>query len=320
MDSHRQSPKIVTIGGGTGSFVVLSGLKKYPVSISAIVSMMDDGGSTGRLRDEYGVLPPGDIRRALVALSPEGDTLRELFSYRFEGGGLDGHSFGNIFLAALEKVTGSFPEAVREAARILNVCGPVIPVTTDNCRLVAKLKDGSIVFGETNIDISPSSRAAIAELYAEPEAVIYGSAASAITEADMIVIGPGDLFTSIIPNLLVKGVSEEIMKSRALKVYVGNLMTKRGETDGFSAADFISTLRRYGFNPDVSVWNDAVPEEDVLRRYRGEGAEFIAPLPSSNSVIVGNLIQPGDLIRHDPATLSRILLSLLEAREYSHPQ
>ena len=313
-------PKVVTIGGGTGSFVVLSGLKKYPVSISAIVSMMDDGGSTGRLRDEYGVLPAGDIRRALVALSSKSAVLRDLFNYRFESGGLHGHNFGNIFLAALQKVSGSFTAAVAEASRILDVRGTVVPVTTDDCRLVARLKDGSFVVGETNIDIAPSSRAAIEEVRSEPAAEISADAAVAIRGADMIIVGPGDLYTSVVPNLLVRGVSEEIMRSSAVKVYVGNLMTKRGETDGFRAGDFLSVLSRYGFSPDVSLWNSVRPPEAALERYLEDGAEWVAPPPPSAGAATGDFLQGGEFIRHDSDALARSLFSLLDRIEYSHPQ
>lgn len=320
MDNLESYPKIVTIGGGTGSFVVLSGLKNYPVSISAIVSMMDNGGSTGRLRDEYGILPPGDIRRALVALSSESALLRDLFNYRFSEGSLMGHNFGNIFLAALEKVAGSFPEAIAEASRVLDVKGSVVPVTTDDCRLVATLEDGSIVVGETNIDIAPAGRSPIAEIRSEPVAVIFPDAEKAIRTADMIVVGPGDLYTSIIPNLLVKGVAERIEESRALKVYVGNLMTKRGETDGFNATDFISVLKRYGFTPNISLWNASSPPEDTLERYRKDGAEWVAPPKAMDSVMIGDFLLSGEFIRHDSDALARSLFSLLERSEYSHPQ
>jgi uncharacterized cofD-like protein len=309
---------IVTIGGGTGTFMVLSALKKYPVHLAAIVSMADDGGSTGMLRDQYGVLPPGDIRRALVALSESSETMRNLFNYRFKGGGLQGHSFGNLFLTALEKVTGSFASALEETSRILNINGEVAPVTLDDVRLCARLENGAIVRGETNIDIPRvAHRSPIKDVWLEPEARMNPSLKRILKNADLIVIGPGDLYTSIIPNFLVPGVKEEIKKSKAKKVFICNLMTKKGETDGFSAEDFLRVIEKYlGKNVlDFAIFNNKKPSERLLRKYRREGAEFVAPPSLRESgrkprYILGDFIDTDTFVRHGPRRkLGKLLIS-----------
>ncbi|HEY4521597.1 MAG TPA: gluconeogenesis factor YvcK family protein [Candidatus Paceibacterota bacterium] len=315
-----KNKNIVVIGGGTGTFMVLSALKNYPVNLTAIVSMADDGGSTGILRDQYGVLPPGDVRRALVALSEDNGKLRELFNFRFQNGDFNGHNFGNIFLSSLEKITGNFAGAVEEASKILNVKGNVIPVTLNNVRLHAKLRDGTVIKGETNIDI-PSGRSVspIEKVWLEPKAKISLKAKKAIATADAIVIGPGDLFTSLIPNLLVSGVSEAIRKSKARKIFVCNLMTKFGETHNFSAQDFVDSLEAYlGKNVlDFVVFNKIKPNPSVLKKYKKENSEFVDPknLNLRNKkpkYITADLIDGGPFIRHNlRQKLAKILLSLL---------
>lgn len=311
---------VVVIGGGTGTFVVLSALRDYPVRLTAIVTMADSGGSTGRLRDQYGVLPPGDIRRALVALSDAPQTLRELFNYRFETGDLKDHNFGNIFLTALEKTTGSFGKAVKEAARVLNINGEVIPVTLDNINLFAELDDGTIIRGETNIDIPKHNpEIPIKRLWLDPPARINSEARRAILEANMIVVGPGDIKTSLVPNLLVKGVVEAIRKSKTIKVYVCNLMTKYGETHNFLAWDFVEEIEKYLGQGilDYAVFNRKKPPTHVLRRYRKEKAFFVDPSRldlhrCKPHVILADLLEPGRFIRHDPRKkLAKVLLSLI---------
>lgn len=295
--------------------MVLSALKEYSLDLTAVVSMADDGGSTGILRDQYGVLPPGDVRRALVALSTESETLRELFNYRFENGGLAGHSFGNIFLSALAKIKGDFASAVLEASRVLNVRGQVLPVTLDNVRLNAVLKGGEIIKGEANIDIPKTKiRAKIEKVWLSPEAKINTGAKEAILEADMIIIGPGDLYTSLIPNLLVKGVPEAIKRSKAKKVYVCNLMTKFGETHGFKAEDFVGEMEKYlGKNVlDYAVFNSRKPSSSILAKYRREKSEFIEPPKPTQKYILADLLDEGPLIRHNPRQkLAKALISLL---------
>lgn len=307
----------MTIGGGTGSFVVLSSLKPYPVRLKAVISMADDGGSTGVLRDEYGVLPPGDIRMAVVALSDSSKVLRDLFNFRFSGGGLSGHSFGNLFLTALDKLTGSFQAGVREAGKILNIRGEVIPVTTDNVRLQAILSDGRRIRKESKIRFPARNRVRVRDVWLAPKARINPDAKRAIAEADLIVIGPGDLYRSVIPNLLVSGVPEAIRKSKAKKVYIANVMTNRHGTYNFSGEDYANEIERYlGKNVlDAAIFNTKKPPAAVLTRYRYQGSSFVRPPAASHGsmrFIKTNLIDGGTYVRHSAGTkLARLLLSLV---------
>lgn len=320
MGSKIKNKRIVIIGGGTGTFVVLTALRDFPVELSAVVSMADNGGSTGRLRDQYGVLPPGDVRRALVALSDTSQTLRDLFNYRFSSGDLLGHNFGNIFLSALEKMTGNFSDAVRVASKILNIRGDVIPVTLDNTMLNARLANGAVVRGETNIDVPKHDpMIPIHKIWLDPLAKINPEARRAILTANMIVIGPGDVFTSIIPNILVGGVAAAIKKSKARKVYICNMMTKFGETHGFKAQDFVDTIEKYlGKNVlDYAIFNNKKPRIAVLRRYLKENSSFV-DVPEENrnrrktKYILSNLLDSGEFIRHNPGKkLARVLMSVL---------
>ena len=252
----KENPRIVVVGGGTGTFTVLSGLKKYPCDLTAIVSMADSGGSTGRLRDEFGILPPGDVRRALIALSsePEQLTLRRLFDYRFEkGNGLSGHSFGNLFLAALTDIMGSEVLAIEEAGKLLGVSGIVLPATLVNTDLVARLEDGTVIRGETNIDLRViRPEVGILDVFLDPGAAAYPAALQAIYDADMIVLGPGDLYTSVIANFLVGGISEAIGNSKAKVVYVCNIMNKFAETNGFTVSDYVSKIEKYLGREEIS--------------------------------------------------------------------
>lgn len=312
-------PKIVVIGGGTGVFTVLSGLKKYPVDLTAVVTMADEGGSTGVLREEFGILPPGDVRRVLVALSRSDDRmLSDLFNYRFTEGGLRGHAFGNIMLTALERITGSFEDAIFEAGRILGVKGQVLPVTFDHVRLCAKLDDGSVIRGEHNIYLPKHNpRLKIKRVYLDPVGRANRAALEAIEDADLIVLGPGDFYASIIPNVLVRSIPQAIKKSHAKKVYVVNLTTKLGATDGFTLFDFISTIEKYLGKKtlDYVVINTKRPSSVRLKLYEQEGAEFVdpsrgrelkKPLP-----IFGNFIRNRGFIRHDPDRLAKVLVSLI---------
>jgi len=300
--------------------MVLSALRDYPVDLTSVVSMADDGGSTGRLRDQYGVLPPGDIRRALVALSNTSKTLRDLFNYRFKGGDLKEHSFGNIFLSALEKITGSFGESVDVASKILNIKGQVLPVTLSRITLCAELANNSVIRGETNIDIRKKNpEVPIKKVWLEPAASINPRAKKAILGADMIVIGPGDLFTSLIPNFLVRGMSAVLKKSSAKKVYVCNLMTKMGETQGFKAPDFVVSIEKYlgkGVLGHV-IFNNKKPSNEILKKYSSEKSFFIEPpdaFTSSNNTkyICADLLDGGRFVRHNPRKkLAKVLISLL---------
>ena len=282
METNKTKQKIVTIGGGSGSFMVLSGLKKYPVDLSAVVTMSDDGGSTGVLRDELGVLPPGDVRQCLVALSHSSKTLRELFNYRYGEGGLSGHSFGNIFLSTLEKITGGFDTAVIEASRILRIRGYVLPVTLENTKLVAVLKNGKKIIGEKNIYCYKDDFYNIKKLYLEPKVKLNPKIFQAIKEADKIIINPGDLYSSLIPNFLVKGLAKAISKSKAKVIYVSNLMTKAGQTDKFTLNEYILTLEKYIGKGIIRyvIFNTELPEPKLLKKYAEKG---------ENPVVLGDL-------------------------------
>src|SRR5882672_1286210 len=237
--------KIVTIGGGTGNFTVLRGIKNYDVDISAIVSMADDGGSTGILRDELGVLPPGDVRQCLVALSNSSNMMRSLMSYRFENGGLGGHSFGNLLLSALEKVTGSFEKAVEEVGKILYIKGKVIPVTTHQVRLKMVLNNRKVLEGEKEIYLSQEIDQGYKTIYLEPFPKVNPRVIDEISNADLLAIGPGGLHTSLIPNPLVEGVCEAICQSDARKVFVVNLMNRKGQTTGYKTSNYLEELIRF---------------------------------------------------------------------------
>jgi uncharacterized cofD-like protein len=315
---------IVTIGGGTGQYTLLSGLKKYPVDLTAIVSMADDGGSTGILRDELGVLPPGDVRQCLVALSEAETLMRELFNYRFDEGGLKGHNFGNIFLSALEKTSGNFEEAVRVASSVLAVRGQVVPVTTGN--VVLRCDGGDVFEGQNAIDRMSLDEGRRRTLRLAPDAFANPKAVSAIERADCLVIGPGNLFCSIIPNLLVRGVPEAIGRSQARLIYNCNLMTKAGHTDGFGVGDFVDEIERYvgKGRVDYVVYNDTPPESELTERYVQEGQpvaagpdEFdgIGCVPIGTDLLSRRLYanKAGDplrrtLIRHDADALAAVIV------------
>lgn len=314
---------IVTIGGGTGQFTLLSGLKKYPVKLTAIVSMTDEGGSTGVLRDELGVLPPGDVRQCLVAISEADSIVRELFNYRFDAGGLKGHNFGNIFLSALEKITGNFDEAVRVAGRVLATRGSVIPVTTQNARLTCQA--GELRHeGKNAIALGTIPKDAIFKL--EPEALANPKAIEAIEGADLIVIGPGLLYASIITNFLVGGIPEAIRRSKAKVVYNINLMNRAGQTDGFTVCDYLREVEKYigQGRVDFVIYNNSVPENELLERYALEGEILVSAVGTcekkgrqfiSSDLIsrVIPVIKAGDpikrtLIRHNADVLAKLIV------------
>src|SRR5688572_12810547 len=264
---ERLGVKIVVIGGGTGSFTLLSGLKHYTNRLTALVNMVDDGGSTGQLRDELGVLPPGDVRQCLVALS-ESPKVRELFNYRFEEGSLAGHAFGNLFITALEKLTGNFAEAVDTAAEVLRVQGQVVPATLDNVRLTMTWPDQRVVLsGERVIDVDHfvhDPRKATLSLTPMPQA--NPAAIAAIREADLVVIAPGDLYTSIGPILVADGFGEALKTTAAKVVYVCNLVTKQGQTEGFTVVDHAQEIERFVGAPvlDVVLFSGHRPQATLL--------------------------------------------------------
>jgi len=312
---------IVVIGGGSGIFNVLKGLKNYPVSITSIVTTFDNGGSTGILRDEFGTLPSGDIRRSLVALSPDtGDsTIRDLFNFRFpKDSSLHGHSFGNLFLQALTSISGSEVSAIKKATDILNIKNKILPISTDNAQLYAKLENGSIIKGETNIDIPKHDGSIkIKELYLEPNAIIYTEAYEAIMNADTIVIGPGDLYTSILPNVLVLGFSEAIKNTKAKIVYILNIMTKWGETNNFKASDFAKTLISYIKKDklDYIICNNSPINQALIEKYKEEKAEPILidkkELENyAENIIEEDIVLQTDIVRHDATKISRIIMRI----------
>jgi uncharacterized cofD-like protein len=276
--SNQHEPTIVVIGGGTGSFTVLSGLKIYTSNITAIVNMADDGSSSGMLRDELGVLPPGDVRRCLVALS-RSPKVRELFEYRFDDGALKGHAFGNLFLAALEKMTGNFAEAIETASEVLNIVGRVVPATVDNVRLkfswpgkqVTLLGEG--VIDREHFQYDPRD----ATLSLEPAAQASPDALAAIAAADLVVIAPGDLYTSLGPILIVDGYREALKDTSAKIAYVCNLVTKNGHTDRFDVAAHASEVERFiGASViDIVLYNDGRPPAALLERYAREGEFWV---------------------------------------------
>ena len=323
---------IVCIGGGTGTFVALKGLKHTPHHLTAIVAMSDSGGSNKRIRDEFGLLPTSDIRQCLVALSNENGgagVLRKLFMYRFEKGeGLAGMTFGNLFMAALSDILGSQAEAIRQTANVLRIHGQVIPVTLTNTNLYATYENGKVLREEHLIDEPPhDGTLKITKVYLQPNASANPEALRAISQADLIVLGPGDLYTSLIPNLLVSGISEAIMKSRATKVYVLNLMTKFGQTYNFTAADHLKILNEYLVgHVDAVVVNDTplsksaravyakyheVPVVNDLRAtkrmkvLRCDVASRQIATKAKSDILVRSLI------RHDSKRLAKALVSLL---------
>lgn len=325
----KSQKKIVVIGGGTGTFSALRGLKKYPVDLTAIVTMMDSGGSSGRLRDDLGVLPPGDIRQCLVALSSSSTIMRNLFNYRFGRGDLAGHTFGNIFLSTLEKTTGDFKKALSEAGKILRINGKVVPVTFKKCNLCVKLADGKTIIGEKHIDITEGQkkRAKISKAFLRPKTIANEDAIREIKQASYILIGPGDLYTSIIPNLLVDGVTEAIKQSKAKKIFVMNLMTKCGQTTKYKASDHVYDLKQYLGKGvlDLVLINKKKPAEQTLKWYKRyfEEVVFDDLKEERFKIVRKNLIKDvliekdkadkyrRSIIRHDPQKLAKAIIDLI---------
>lgn len=318
MNENISDRKIVVLGGGTGVFTVLTGLKKYFSDLTAIVSMADSGGSSGVLREEFGILPPGDVRRALVALSStDNKILSELMSYRFtQGNGLSGHNFGNLLITALTNMTGSFEQALVEAGKILQVNGKIIPVTLQHSHLFAELEDGQVIASETNIDVpAHDPELKIEHVWLEPKSEINPNARRAIETADLVIIGPGDIYTSIVPNILVAGVSEALRQTSAAIIYITNVMTKYGETNHFKASDFLGTIEEYiGQNVlDAVLVNNKIPSKSRLEAYREENSQpVLNDLKNiKNPLIVAqDLIRPTGFVRHDPKKLALAIQNL----------
>ena len=268
--------RLVVIGGGTGTYVVLSGLKHFPYSISAIVSTVDSGGSTGKLRDQYGVLPPGDMRQCLVALSEAPDLWRKLFLYRFENGDFKGHNFGNIFLTALEQITPHYDDVIEMASYILQTKGHVIPVTYQKVHLCAQYADGEIIETEDLIDSAFHKVERIQKAYLKPSAKAQPLAIKAIQSAEYIILGPGDVYTSIVPNLIMGGMKDAIMRSSAQIIYIPNLMTKPGQTTHYTAMDHVNDIEKYlGRKIDYILTNDEPISKEVIKYYKKHGCELV---------------------------------------------
>lgn len=343
--------KVVAVGGGTGLSTLLRGLKSYVVTdseprtrgyaienLTGVVTVTDDGGSSGRLREEFQMLPPGDIRNCLVALSEDERLISRLFQYRFPGqGGVRGHSFGNLFLAALTGITGDFVEAIRLCSEVLAIKGKIVPSTTSDVTLVAELDDGFTVRGETKISASGGRIQSIS--LDPPDCLPLPETLQAIEEADIITLGPGSLFTSIVPNLLVNGVTDSIANSNAIKIYICNLMTQAGETADFTVADHVATLLNTlaPATIDAVIVNSGRVSPPMRAKYKIEGAKPIPLGPTVRKleraggsrvaaekfltvagkripILNGNLIEETDVVRHSPAKLARAVFEAYDRR------
>lgn len=313
IESLSRGPRVVALGGGTGLSTLLSGLKLFTNNITAIVTVTDTGGSSGRLRDEMDVLPPGDIRNCLVALADTEPLIRDLFQYRFEeGDGLTGHSFGNLFITALSKVTGDFEKAIRASSKVLAIRGRVIPSTLEKVTLVGEFMDGSVVEGETNIT---SQHKPLRRLRLKPaDCSAAREALDAIENADVIILGPGSLYTSILPNLLIAEIRDAILRSEAYKVFVVNIMTQPGETDSLSAYDHLRVLVEHT-DPrlvDVCVVNVNTIPAAMIEKYREKGAtltrlDLDLIREKGYEVLEGPLLKADGQVRHDPPELARLI-------------
>ena len=326
----NRGPKIVAIGGGTGLSTMLKGIKKLTNNITAVVTVGDDGGSSGKLREELGVLPPGDIRSCISALADDEDLVTKLFQFRFKDcAGLSGHSFGNLFITAMCAITGDMYRAVKESSNVLSIRGRVLPSTLDDMRLVAEMDDGTIIKGESNI---PESGKRIKRLFSEPnncKALV--DVIAAIHDADLIILGPGSLYTSVVPNLLIADIAKAVNDSKAKKIYVCNIMTQPGETDGFKASDHIKTLiahAKYNKIIDAVLVNNELPEE-LLAPYKNAGSEpVIVDKDEINKmgieVVQKNLIEDkrfedghSSFVRHSPTRLARVIYYWFRKKEKS---
>lgn len=305
--------KILTIGGGTGHFQILRGLKNYECDLTAIVNMTDNGGSSGKLRDEYGILPPGDARQCIIGLADDSESkiIREMFSFRFK----DGHNLGNLMITALANITGSYAQAIKEAGKILNIKGKVLPVTIDDVVLCAETFSGKKLFGESEIT-NLKEKDSIKQICNQPEAFLYKEVREEIRKADKIVICPGEFYGSIIPNFIVKGMPEALRESRAKLIYICNLFTK-GATYNFKASDFVKEIEKYS-NSKINkiIINTKIPEKEVLDKYLGENLELVEnDLKNDKRAINGDYvaIYPSvekTILRHVPEKIAREIMAV----------
>lgn len=320
----KRGPKVVVLGGGTGLAVLLRGLKKYSSNITAIVTVADDGGSSGKLRGEFGILPPGDIRNCLVALADKETLMEDLFQHRFANGyGLTGHSMGNLLITAMTQIAGDFEAAIREMSKVLAIRGQVLPATVKQCSLCAEMEDGSIIEGESKI---PCTGKRIKRVFLNPgDCEPVPEALLAIAEADMIILGPGSLYTSVIPNLLIRGMADAISRAAAVTVYVCNIMTQPGETEDYKAADHIRAIHRHAGSGliDYAIVNVADIPHKLLRKYRQDGAVPVrADLKEIEKMNVRpvkkNLVYESDVVRHDPEKLADSIIKLIGELKLGH--
>jgi len=320
--------RITSMGGGTGTFVVLSGLKQHDVDLGVIVNMMDSGGSTGRLRVQLGVLPPGDIRQCFVALSEAPDLWRRLFLYRFENGDLEGHNFGNIFISALEKVSKNYDEVLETAGFVLKTKGKVLPVTHEKTHLCVEYENGKIVKEEASIDENFHEESRIKKAFLEPQVSAYPSAIKRVLDSDMIVIGPGDLYTSIVPLFLVDGMKEALQTTKAKLVYVVNLMTKSGQTSHYLAQDHVDDIEKYIGRPlDNIIMHNGEIDEHIVQWYTSHNEQKVKDDMINDRRVVrvdiaDNTAVSADkadkiaayarsILRHDSSKLANVIMSLL---------
>lgn len=314
----EKGPRIVAVGGGTGLSVLLGGLKEYSSNLSAVVTVADDGGSSGRIREQFDILPPGDIRNCLVALADAPTLMQDLFQFRFDSSSeFAGHSFGNLFITVMTKLTGDFEKAVKESSKVLAIRGQVIPSTLDNISLVAKYKDGSTTEGENSI---PKRKRPISSVYLKPPNIqpTY-EAVKAISEAQAIILGPGSLYTSVIPNLLIKGITDAIVKSPALKIYICNVMTQDGETDGYTAYDHLKAIIDHSSPKivDYCVVNSMVISKELLEKYKQDRSfpvyvDIQKIRQEGYRVIEDDIINARDYVRHDSDKIARIVIGLIQ--------
>ena len=311
-----KGPKIVAIGGGTGLSSLLAGIKEYTTNITAVVTVADDGGSSGRLREEFNILPPGDIRNCLVALAEAEPLMRKLFQFRFnKNSQLKGHNFGNLFITAMTQLTGDFEKALKESSKVLAIRGEVIPSTLNKIKLLARFKDGKITEGEANI---PKQEKEIDMVFLRPvNCQPNVEALRRIREADIIILGPGSLFTSILPNLLIKEITQEIVNARALKIYICNIMTQHGETDNFRASDHLKALIAHTHPRivEICVVNTGKIPEEYLKKYEKEKSYPVIPdvdviKNMGYKVVEGDFLSLGDFVRHNSKKLAQKIIEI----------
>ena len=311
----KRNVKIVGIGGGTGLSTLLEGLKYWTKDITAIVTVTDDGGSSGRLRKDFNILPPGDIRNCIVSLAEPNSLISELFQYRFKGkSDLSGHSFGNLFITAMTEITGSFAKGILEASHVLAIKGKVLPSTLENVVLGAKFTDGVQVLGQTKIVAYSNPIEKVFLVPDNPPA--YTGVLKTFKEADIIILGPGSLFSSIIPNLLVKGVAQSIKKSKARKIYICNIMTQPGETDNFTVADHLFAVEKYlGCNVDYLIINSGKISVNLTKKHVRKNSFVVVDdsnkLIDKNRIIREDIVSNKDHVRHDPEKISRVIFESL---------